>query len=282
MASIGQVRPGAPVTNVRNPNARNIRTPLFILGIALALVAFLVMFTFGLLFANKAGGAAQTQVVVASKPIDARTPITPDMLTTKSVAVSGVPPGAFTRLSDVTGFAAVVSIPAGQVISPNLVTSNPDQLIQTTTTSYLPIPEGWVAMTLPTSEQQGVAGYIAQGDYINVIATVNTQLFTLANPRMVTRTVFTNVHVIRVGPQTALPKSGQAQGVASSVTVLLTLCDAQYLDWLAVNGQLKYALLSYKDYHTNTPQPDVSCPATSAPDVVGPRQVQARWDFLKG
>lgn len=277
MASIGQVRPGPQA--VRAPN---IRTPLFVLGVALALVAFIVMLAFGLLFANRSGSATQVQVVVAARGIDAREPITADAITTAWIPTAGVPPEAFKSLGALQGYAAVVSIPKGQVISPNLVTANPDVLSASGASQFLPIPPGWVALTLPTSEQQGVAGYIAQGDYINILATLNTQLFTPLNPRMVTRTTFANVHVIRVGPESSLPKQGQPQGLVSSITVVMTLCDAQYMDWLAVNGQLKYALLSYKDYSTATPPPDTSCPSTTLPTVVGPKQVQARWDFLAG
>jgi len=277
MAVIGQARPGI-VVNARNAN---IRTPLFILGLALALVAFLVMLTFGLLFANKAGGGAQVQVVVAAKPIDAREPISPDMLTTKSLPASSVAPGAFTSLRELEGQAAVVSIPTGQVISSNLVTTNPDLLTGGPST-YLPIPQGWVAITFPTSELQGVGGYIAQADYINIIATLNTTIFTPVNPRTVTRTVFTNVHVIRVGPDSTIVRQGQAQGVTSSITLAMTECDAQYMLWLATVGTIKYELLNYHDYNTKDPQPDPSCPVTSLPPTVGPRQAQARWDFLAG
>ena len=278
MASIGQVRPG-PQIGARTPG---IRTPLFMLGVALALVAFIVMLAFGLLFANRSGSGAQVQVVVAAQPIDAREPITPGMVTTSYVPAAGVPPGAIRSLSDLQNDSAVVAIPKGQVISTNLVTSNPDVLNTTSASSYLPIPQGWVAFTLPTSEQQGVAGYVAQGDYINIVATLNTSLFNPAFPRSVTRTVFTDIHVIRVGPQSTLPKQGQAQGVVNSITILMTTCDAQYMTWLAVNGQLKYTLLSYTDYLKTTPEPVASCPAASSPTVVGPKQVQARWDFLAG
>jgi len=273
MATIRQARPAATA---------NIRAPLFILGVALALVAFLVMFAFGLLFAGRTASGAQTRVVVASAAIDARTVITPDMLTVTSFPASAVPPGAFSKMPDLAGDTALVSIPKGQVISANLVVSSPDQI--GSTDSFLPIPPGWIAVTIPTNELEGVAGYITQGDYINVLATVNTQLFSKVNPRQVTATVFLNVHVIRVGPSSTVPRTaGQAQGVSSSITVVVTLCDAQYLDWLSVNGTLKYVLLNKDDYNKQPEQQRVAaCPATQAPGVVGPAQVQARWNFLAG
>ena len=109
-----------------------------------------------------------------------------------------------------------------------------------------------------------------------MIATVNTQLFLSANPRQVTRTVFTSVYVIRVGPQSTVPRQGQAQGLSSSITVLMSLCDAQYMDWLLSNTTLKYALLSFHDYTKQQAPPDAACPSTTAPGLIGPAQVQGR------
>jgi len=267
MAAISQTRPA---------RTTNVRTPLFILGVGLALLAFLVMFAFGILFANRSQTGSQVRVVVAAQDIDAREPITPDMLTTAAIPSTAVPPHSFLRAGDLTGSSALVAIYKGQPITANVVASNPDQI---TPSSFLPIPQGYVALTLPTSEQQGVAGFIAQGDYIDVIATVNTQLFSTVNPRQVTRTVFTSVYILRVGPQSVVPRQGQAQGLSSSVTVLMSLCDAQYMDWLLSNATLKYALLSHYDYTKAQAPPDSACPSTTAPGLIGPAQVQGRWGF---
>ena len=273
MAAIGQARPSQPATGVR--------TPIFILGIALAIGAFLLMFTFGLIFAGRIQTGGTTLVVVASQPIDPRTPITNDLLTTSAISNSAVPPRAFLRAADLSGYFAVISIYKGEPITANLVSTNPDLINPSSNTSYLPIPQGYVAMTLPTGEQQGVAGFIAQGDYIKVIATVNTGQFSPANPRVVTLTVFQDLYVIRVGPQSVVPRQGQPQGLSSSLTVLLTLCDAQYLDWLLSNATLKYALESYKDYRPAPTGPDPSCPSTASPALIGPAEVQARWNFAR-
>ena len=277
MASIAQPRPTAP------PRAKNpqFRTPVFVAGIAIALLAFLIMFAFGLVFANRSGGG-QIRVVVASEPISAREPIDLGALRTITVSSGSAQPLAFTDTNQLKGSYAVVDIAKGQTITSNLVAANPDQ-IPPGTTSYLPIPEGFVAMTLPTSEQQGVAGYPKAGDYIAILATVNTQLFSNANPRQVTKVVFTNVHVLRTGPASNLSQQTQAAGVTSSITVLMSLCDAQYLEWLIVNATLKYTLLSYKDYLTQEAAPDASCkPGVLPTDTIGPRLVEKRWGFLTG
>jgi pilus assembly protein CpaB len=260
----------------------NMRTPLFVFGIALALVAFLVMFAFGIVFVGRTQGTGQVPVVVATKTIQAREPITPGMLTLTTLPATAVPANTYLHIADLTGFAAAVDIYKGMPISSNLVVSSPDQLAPGSPSSFLPIPPGYVALTLPTSEQQGVGGFIAQGDYINVIAAVNTSQFAPANARTVVHTVFTSVYVIRVGPQSVIQKQGQAQGVASSITVVMSLCDAQYMDWLAINATLKYVLLSSHDYGPAVPAADSTCPSTTAPDSIGPGQVDARWHFARG
>jgi Flp pilus assembly protein CpaB len=272
MAAITQSRPASP---------NGIRTPLFILGVALAMLAFLVMFAFGIVYVGRSQTSGQSTVLVSTRDIDAREPITPDMVKVDKWPSSAVVRGTYTTVAAVNGLAAVVAIPKGQPISPNLV-GNPDGLVGAAQSSYLPIPDGYVAMTMPTGEQQGVAGYIAQGDYIDVIATVNTSQFSRDNPRSVAKTVFNNLHVIRVGPQSVVPRQGQAQGLSSSITVVMTLCDAQYMDWLLSNATLKYTLLAYTNYSKATPTPDPGCPSTSSPAMIGPAQVDARWGFSKG
>jgi pilus assembly protein CpaB len=254
------------------------RTPLFVFGVALALVAFLVMFAFGIVFVGRGTPSGQILVVVASKDVDARTPITPDLLSTASVPTSAVSPNTFLHLDDLKGMTALVKIYKGEAISKNLVAANPDVVTQQ---SYLPIPAGYVAITVPTNELQGVGGYIGQDDYIDIVATIDLSQFAPNKTHQVTRTVFTAVHVIEVGPQTPIARSGSTQGVVSSLTVVMTLCDAQYMNWLMTNATLRYTLISFHDYKP-TAAADDSCPSTVAPQPVGPIEVNARWNFLKG
>ena len=259
-----------------------LRTPLFLLGVGMALLAFILMFAFGILFANRTQPGAQVLVVVANQDILAREAIDPTMVSLARMPSSTLPPHAFVRLADVTGYSALVTIYKGQAVTANVVASNPDQIASGTST-YLPIPQGYVAVTLPTGELQGVGGYVAPGDYLNIIATANSDLFLSKPSRVVTRTVFSGIRVIRVGTPSAGPKEGQAFGVSGSLTVVVSECDAQYLQWLLTNVTLKYLLLSYKDYATNSlSSPDPSCLPTTLPPVIGPSAVDARWGFTKG
>jgi pilus assembly protein CpaB len=240
------------------------------------------MFTFGLIFAGRIQTGGTTQVVVASQAIDPRTPITADLLTVSAIPNSAVPPRAYLRVADLAGYFAVVPIYKGEPITANIVSANADLINPSLGTSYLPLPQGYTAMTIPTSELQGVAGYPAQGDEIDVIATVNTAVFSPVSPKTVVATVFKNLYIIRVGPQSVVPRQGQPQGVASSLTVMLTICDQEYLVWLLNNVTLKYALVSYKDYRWTSPPtgPDPNCPSTASP-LIGPSDIEARWNFLR-
>jgi Flp pilus assembly protein CpaB len=138
---------------------------------------------------------------------------------------------------------------------------------------YLPIPDGYVAFTIPTSEQEGVGGYVAPGDYLDVIATLNTSIFGAKTPKTVTKTIFTNLYVVRVGPQVA-PAEGRPGGVSSSLTVIINSCDAEMWSWLlqtklASTGNsaiLRYELRSYKNYPPTTVpgQQDTASPSPAA------------------
>jgi len=260
---------------------RSRRTLIFILGAGTAVFAFVAVFVVGMLLAAGTAASRQVTAVVAVRAIAPRELITPDSVTVTRVSTAALPPHSILRTSDLIGYTALITIYKGQVLSQGFVAASPDQ-IDNASSSYLPIPQGFVAITIPTNELQGVAGYVAVGDYLNVIATVNTSIFSPQNPRAVTRTVFTSIRVIRVGPPTIGPKTGQQQGVASSLTIVVSQCDAQFIDWFINNASLKYALLSYKDYSPATPAADSACPPTVAPGLVGPAQVNSRWSFTKG
>jgi Flp pilus assembly protein CpaB len=241
-------------------------------GTVLALVAFLAaagVASLPLLFSSPTG----TNVVVARNNITARTKIQAGDLMLK--AITPVPPESFTDMNSVAGKGARVDIPAGSPVTGNLIANSPD-LLSTTDVTYLPIPSGYVAVTIPTSEQLGVGGYVQVGDRIVILASINTAVFGVSPGAAVVRTVFTDLDVIRVGPVSA-----QASGpsLTSSLTVLVSACDAEYLDWLLANADLKYELKSFQDYGTAPTQPDASCPK---PTGVGPKQIDGRWRFTTG
>jgi Flp pilus assembly protein CpaB len=226
------------------------RRPFTLLGILLA-VLVIAAFVLVALNAGNSASSPTMSVVVATKDLQPRLPITADSLAMQSIPVpASYPKVYFTRMQDVQGTVPLVTISSGQAVTVNEV-AKPSQALGSQS-EYLPIPHGYVAITIPTSEQQGVANFIQQNDYISVIATVSSA------GKVAAKTIFTNLHVIRVGPQ------GTAAGgssSASSLTVVVTECEAEVITWFLTYAALKYALESYNDYLTGTAAPDPKCPS---------------------
>jgi Flp pilus assembly protein CpaB len=247
-----------------------------IIGAILAVLAFAAaagLASLSLLQSNTGG----TRVVVARNTIGARTKIQASDLMLSSV--NPAPPQAFTQISAVAGKGARVDIPAGSPVTANLIAPAGD-LLSSSDVAFLPIPSGYVAVTVPTGELVGVGGYPQVGDRITMLATINTSVFSAGSAVPVVRTVFRNLVIIRVGPATA--QSGPAVQNASSLTLLMTGCDAEYLFWLLNNASMKYALESFSDYAATPNQPDPSCPTLASAGGVGPTEVDKRWHFTSG
>ena len=247
-----------------------------IVGAVLALLAFATAAGIASLPLIQ-GSTTGVRVVVASHDIKARTVIQASDLT-----ISGynpAPPGSFSLVRDVSGKGARVDIPAGSPVTANLIAESSD-ILASSDVAYLPIPKGWVAVTIPTSEQEGVGGYVQNGDHINVLATINTSVFGQSPARAVVLTVFHDVPVLRAGPAGSQSGSQSSTGVVtSSLTVLMTTCDSEFLYWLLNNAQMKYELESYTDYQALPTAPYDKCPSVTSAKGVGPTDVNTRWSF---
>lgn len=265
----------SPLSTEVSPRRRNI----FVIGVGLAVGAFLLTFLLGSVLLTRAEISGGVNVVVANTDIAPRQSLTPDMVSVVSYPSKLVPAGAVTTVGGAVGKFPLVAIAKNQPLTTGLLAAS-SELVTPATNQYLPIPHGYIALTIPTSELEGVAGYIAAGDYIDVIATVNTATFGQQNSKQVAKTVFTNLHVIRVGPQSA-SKDSTAAGVSSSLTVVLNSCDAEMLNWLVGNASLKYELRSYKDYAPAATAPDPACPNAGGSAGIGPSSVDARFGFTK-
>jgi pilus assembly protein CpaB len=233
-----------------------------------------VIAAFVLVAINAGNGQAPATdtVVITTRDLAPRVPIDVSALDVKALPVAGYPAGIFFHnISDVKGMIPLVTILSGQPITSNVI-AKPGATLGSQS-EFLPIPSGFVALTLPTSEEQGVGGYIQPDDYISVIATVSL------SGKVATKTVFTNLHVIRVGPLSAA-SAGQAgtTTTASSLTVVVTECQAEFITWFLTYASLKYSLESYHDYLPSTKDP--SCPSVEAAKGVTLQLVMATWPSL--
>jgi Flp pilus assembly protein CpaB len=239
--------------------------PFTVLGI---LLAVLVIAAFVLVALNAQNGAASPSmsVVVATRDLQPRVAIDAAALQVTSIPVPGAYPKVyFTRVQDVAGLVPLVTIPTGQAVTSNEV-AKPSAALGSQS-EYLPIPSGYVAVTIPTSEQQGVANFIQPEDYISVIATVATA------GKVASKTIFTNLHVIKVG-------AAGAASTASSLTVVVTECQAEVITWFLNYAALKYVLESFHDYQPGVQSPDPACPSVTAAKGVTLQVIQAAYPSL--
>jgi Flp pilus assembly protein CpaB len=221
-------------------------------------------------------GAGNVPVVVAAHDLQIRVPVLPADLSVVQYHSSDVPPGSFSSVSEIKGEVAAITISKGQAITANLLLTSADSVLGPQS-AYLPIPEGFVALTIPTSEQAGVAGYPQVGDYLSMVAVIAGKTSTNI------RTIYTNIPVIRVGAAPAAAPAGSASnppqtgGLSTSLTIVVTQCQAEYIAWFLANGTLRYTLESYHDYLSHAATADPACPDANSAKGVTHVDVSARW-----
>jgi Flp pilus assembly protein CpaB len=210
-------------------------------------------------------------VVVTTRDLQPRLPIDAASLALKTIPVpASYPKVYFTRIEDVTGMVPLVTILSGQAVtSTDVAKSNQALGAQS---AFLPIPSGYVALTIPTSEQQGVAGYPQVDDFISVIATVSS------SGKVASKTIFTQIHVIRVGMASSAA-AASAGSAASSLTIVVTECQAEVITWFLTYASLKYTLESYHDYHPSD-IPDPACASVAAAQGVTLQTIEKAYPSL--
>jgi Flp pilus assembly protein CpaB len=272
-----------------------------IVGVLLAVVAFGAVFLLSSLGGGGAiGGGPTTSVVIAKQPIPLRHQLTSADVELAKASVNGNASlgNTYPAATDVMGLVSEVNISKGSIITSDMLARDASLVPEGAAPAFLPLAKGYVAMTIPTGEQQGVAGHISVGDYITIIASATLTTFSTSTgqqqgpARQVSKTVFTQLRIIGLGPasngvqpagggsSTTTSSSAQASGVTSSLTVEITQCDAEYLVWFLANAQLRYTLESYKDYGTApADNQDTSCATIQAAGGVTNKQVDAKYHF---
>jgi pilus assembly protein CpaB len=262
------------------PARRRVNAPLVVLGAVLAVLGFVSVLLIGQGSGRVPAAGGSTAILVLARDVPARTILAKADLTTAQVGSADVPVGVITSANDAVGKVAQVDLKKGQPALANLFATPGD--VGGGGTAFLPLPKGFVAFTIPTSEDTGVAGYIQAGDYIDIVAVVQK-----TNAPASVRTIYSSVHVIRLGPapvdEGTAPNTTPAVrrgGLTSSLTIAVSECQAEYLTWFITNAQLRYTLLSYQDYQPDSTAPDASCPVVGSAHGVTDNDVRARWPGL--
>lgn len=265
-----------------------------IVGLLLAVLAFGAVFLLGNTIGTGGGAGSGMTVVIAKQSIPARHAITASDLDTEKVS------GNFTNVnntyqnsSDVLNLISEINISKGAVITSDMLAKDIG-LVSSAAPAYLPLASGYVGMAVPTGELQGVAGHISTGDYITVIASANLTIFNQSGQqsgptKVISKTVFTNVRVIGLGPASnavqpagsqSASSAGPTAGVTSSLTLEITQCDAEFFTWFLNNTTLKYTVESFHDYLAQPPStPDPTCPTVLSAHGVSQSEVDARYHF---
>jgi hypothetical protein len=126
------------------------------------------------------------------------------------------------------------------------------------------VPPGQAAVEFITPQ---AAGPVNPGYFIDVIATVNTELFSSKNPKTVSRKVFVALRVIRVDRPAP-------RGHVGILTVAMSPCDAHYAPWFAANAALRFTFVNPVPYDVGTIHTE-SCGTGD----ISPAAVDARWHF---
>jgi pilus assembly protein CpaB len=215
---------------------------LLIFGVFLAIVAFA-----GALLVGRTSGGSNVigsgtkniDVVVATQEIAPTTPITAQLITLQKFSEDTIPPYAFKDKNLVLGKFAAIQIHKDAAIIDTDLVSDVGNVVPAKQ-AYLPLDTGLVAMQIPTGELVGVGGYIQPDDRIDIIATLTPP----RGKQPETVVTFKNLRVLRVGPA----GGANARGISSSLTVVVTLQEAQELKWLLDNTNYKYVLKYVSDY----------------------------------
>jgi len=263
--------------NVVEP--RRVNVPLVVGGAIVVVASFVATVLIGQLSSRPTTGTTATQaVLVAARDISPRSVLVAADLTVAHYVVADVPPAALAKPASAIGLVAQTTLKKGQPVLSNQVGKDAGS---GTLAAYLPLAPGIVALTVPSNEQEGVGGYVQAGDYIDIVAVVIPKNAVSAN----VRTIYSNIRVIRVGPAVLTaggPAAGAQQtgGITSSLTLAVTQCQAEYINWFVANAALRYTLLAYQDYQAAPAAADANCPKGGSAGGVIEADIRSHWPGL--
>lgn len=206
-------------------------------------------------------------ILIASRDIQARAKITPDMLTRTNRPANEVEPGALADPTQAQGDIALISIPAGSTITETKV-GRPAEVGLT-----VRIKPGMRAVTIPVDMVKAVSGLIQPGDRVDVLSSVgrgkNSQPKTMAIIRGAI------VLAINAALETAGATPSPENGSPTTVTLGVTPEQANLLTLADLNTNLRLALRSPQEPVRSLPAQSLDLPEQgssggSAPTNVAP------------
>lgn len=206
---------------------------LFIVAVLLGLITSIIVFRY--LDAKTISQEPEEKMgiaVVAAKDIPRGAVITPDMVKLSQIPLDFVHPSSFDTIASVTGAVTSTKLVAGeQILSHHLM--NESGLSGLTAT----LPPGMRALTIGVNEVVGVAGFVKPGDTVDILGTFEDP----SGNEAYTKTVLQDVEVLAIEQDMELKDDTTAK-VATNVTLMLSLQDAERLTLAEETGRLRLAL----------------------------------------
>lgn len=211
---------------------------------ALCAGALAALLSFRVLHAQQLQLAEKTKpvpVVVAARPIPARTVITPDLVREAIRPVAALPPNCAGSEEEVVGRVATVALAADEPIRRE-ATAQQDASLGL---AYA-VPDGMRAVTVALDSIIGVAGFLKAGDHVDVVATFDTDRM---SNTAVTRTVLQDVELLAIGPEVRPEEEKKAPGEKAArpkeqpnATLAVSPQDAEKLILAESTGRLRLTL----------------------------------------
>lgn len=174
-----------------------------------------------------------SKVVIAANIIPANVKITADMVTLKSIPSESVHPEAFAAVDKVIGKTTSSEIIKDEQVLSSRVVTDPSKADLT-----YRVPQNMRAITIPTSEVTGVAGFINAGDKIDMLVTYNKKDI---NPVSTTYTQLQNIEVAAVGSAVKSLDDNQ-KALPASITLFVKPAQAEVIAYAVSNGSLYLTL----------------------------------------
>jgi Flp pilus assembly protein CpaB len=208
-----------------------------VLGIVIAALAFFVFLLFGRGGASTQG-ARTIDAVVAAVDIPAGQLISEQIVRVEKFAPEQAPAGAVATIKAATGQYAAIALTKNTALTTGTLVSSQSKL-PAAKKPFLDIPAGKVALSIPAGgELLTVGGFIQPEDRVDILWAPSPNAWQVA---------FQNLVVAHVGPV----GGANAQGIATSFVVFVSVDDAQALSLLFANGSYKYVLRSQADAAKN-------------------------------
>jgi pilus assembly protein CpaB len=216
------------------------RTRLLMIGVvALALGAFVSLFVYKNLQGRPATVEAGADVIVAADDIQVGSRVEEHDIRIARFPASGLPPGAYTKRSQVMGRGVIIPISKGEFVLPS-------KLAPENAGAGLPalIPPGMRAVSVRVTEVVSVAGFVGPGTRVDVLLTGTPG----GSSESQTTTVLQNVAVIASGQRLERNAAGEAQATPV-ITLLASPEDAERLTLASSEGKIQLVLRNPLDTH---------------------------------